>query len=319
MKKRIAAAFLTGILVIATFAACGGATSEESDTDGDPGTEEGDVVALDAIRKAGEDSGYNIYDEHQLVFLSEVKDGFSVEITADNQTTVYSFVECETEDAAVRNADDIDRAGYNIAIRDGRILTCYAVDKKGGSIEGILSSLMEGKPVDKELYDGSAPDPETEEPAEQEAQALLETTAAAPASTSSDQPEGGAITGTWASGTASGKYNTSSGKFEDVSGMGLIYTFREDGTFAQLIVYGDYVATTGKFSVKDGVVTLTDRVSVESSDSGQTWSAQETLPDASSHYSTGSDASGKYLLLGQEGAAPPLEASVNAMKFSFKQ
>lgn len=49
-------------------------------------------------------------------------------------------------DAAINNAKDIDDAGYNIAIRKGGFLTCYGVDKKGGTIEEILSSLLEGNP-----------------------------------------------------------------------------------------------------------------------------------------------------------------------------
>ena len=100
--------------------------------------------------------------------------------------------------------------------------------------------------------------------------------------------------------------------------MGLMYTFHEDGTFAQLIVYGSYIVTTGKYGVSGDLLTLTDRVSIESGDNGQSWSEQEALPDASSYYSFGSGDSGKYLLLGQEGANPPLEASVNAMKLGFK-
>ncbi len=271
----------------------------------EPGSSSG--ITLEAIRKAVEDSGYNIYDQHQLVFLSGAKDGFSAEIKADGQTTVYSFVECETEDAAANNAKAIDDAGYNIAILKERFLSCYAVDKKDGSIKDILSSLMDGIPVDKTLYDGSQENQEDQEPSDQEDQ-----------TSSGQDPTAGDVMGIWISGAVSARYNSESSVFEDVSGMGLIYEFHDDGTFAQLIVFGNYMVTTGKYSASEEVVTLTDRIYFESSDSGQTWSAQEVLPDASCYYEAGTDDSGKYLMLGQEGANPPLEDKVNAMKFKAK-
>jgi hypothetical protein len=72
---------------------------------------------------------------------------------------------------------------------------------------------------------------------------------------------------------------------------------------------------TGKYSVKDGKLTLSNRVVEESSDGGKTWGAKETLPDASAYFTAGSDAAGKYLLIGQEGAEPPLVDKKNAMKY----
>lgn len=108
-----------------------------------------DDITLEMIRSAAEESGFDVTDEHQLIFMKEVKDGISVEIIADDHDTIYSFIECETEDAAIKNAKDIDDAGYNIAIRKGRFLTCYGVDKKEGTIADILTSLLEGKPWQK--------------------------------------------------------------------------------------------------------------------------------------------------------------------------
>ncbi len=102
-------------------------------------------VTLAAIRKAAEDSGYKVTDGHKLAGMKEVKDGFSVQIKADGQDTIYSIIECKTEEAAVKNAQDIDAAGYNIAIRNGKFLTCYAKDKKDGTIKDILATLLSGK------------------------------------------------------------------------------------------------------------------------------------------------------------------------------
>lgn len=267
-------------------------------------------TTLEKIRKAVEDSGYTIYGDSQLVFLSEIKDGFSVEITAESQSTVYSFVECNTEEAAIQNAMDIDNAGYSIAIRDGRFLTCYSVDRKDGVIKDILSSLLQGKSVDRLLYESTFTEPA------QEVTADPQTTDTKADTVLSEQTVSDSMIGTWASGAISGQYNADTGIFEEVSGMGLIYEFHADGTFAQLIVFGDYIVTTGKYSVDDETVILTDRVSLESSDNGQTWGEKQALPDTSGYYRVESDDLGKYLLLGQEGATLPLEVSVNAMKFN---
>lgn len=104
-------------------------------------------TSLSDIRKAAEEAGYIVTDGHNLVFMQDVTDGFSVEIVADGYDVIYSVIECKTEDAAIKNAKDIDDAGYNIAIRNGKLLTCYGVDKKDGTIHDILSSIISGKPV----------------------------------------------------------------------------------------------------------------------------------------------------------------------------
>lgn len=270
-------------------------------------------ITLEKIRKACEDSGFTVYDQQNLVFLNEIKDGFSVEITADNNTTVYSFVECNSEEANIKNAKDIDDAGYSIAIRNGRFLSCYSVDNKDGVIRDILSSLIEGKAVDKSLYESynSSQIINTEDGAEQ----TDNDTTAVLSNESVSEP----ITGTWGSAGVSGSYNSESDSFDEISGMGVLYDFRDDGSFSQLIAFGTYTVTTGKYSIDEGRLTLTDRISVESSDYGLSWSEEEALPDASCYYEIGSDDSGKYLLLGQEDAYLPLEAAVNAMKFSLKE
>ncbi len=280
-----------------------GKASEEPDKD--------DGVSLASIRKAAEASGYTVTDGHQLVFMSEVKDGISIEIDADGQNTVYSFIECETEDAAIKNAKDIDDAGYNIAVRSGQFLTCYASDKKDGSIEDILLSLMAGKTVQTQRESGIS--------SEQPPQESSEQTSAPSGPALAEQSAAGSIAGTWSYSDISGQYNAESGVYEGISGMGIMYTFFEDGTFAQLIAFDSYIVTTGKYSIKDGILTLTDRISVESGSQGQYWYELEELPDASGYYEIGRDDTGEYLLLGQEGMAPPLEPVINAMMLNRKK
>lgn len=161
MKKTIAI-LLIMILACAGMAGCAGnsATADgqkpgsDADVPEDPAspsaaTDSG-AAALAQIRKAAEDAGYTVADGHNLVFLKEVEDGFTVQFVADGQDTVYSVVECQTEEAAVANAKDIDDAGYSIAIRSGKILTCYSVDVKDGTAKEILKSILAGNPLPKE-------------------------------------------------------------------------------------------------------------------------------------------------------------------------
>lgn len=107
-------------------------------------------ITLKEIREATEAAGYPVSDGHQLVFMKDVDDGFTVEIVADGQDTLYSVIECKTEDAAIKNAKDIDDAGYNIALRSGKILTCYNADIEGVTTKKILESILAGKPISNE-------------------------------------------------------------------------------------------------------------------------------------------------------------------------
>ncbi len=130
----------------------------------------------------------------------------------------------------------------------------------------------------------------------------------------------GSITGTWVLGTLSGgNYNASTGKYEGgASGLGQTYTFKSDGTYVSLAVWSNAIWLTGNYSVKDGVLTLTNRISEESNDGGKTWGAKETLPDAKAYFAAGTDDTGKYLLIGEEGAVPPLVDKTNALKYRSK-
>lgn len=158
MRKYITI-FMVLTLICGILVGCGGkpGTPPASHTENQTGegssnsdsTSNEKELTLEQIRKAAEDAGYTVSDGHSLVFMKDVKDGFSVQIVADGQDVIYSVIECETEEASIQNAKEIDGAGYNITIRNGRFLTCYGVDKKDGVAKDILSSILTGEPLEK--------------------------------------------------------------------------------------------------------------------------------------------------------------------------
>ena len=107
------------------------------------------------------------------------------------------------------------------------------------------------------------------------------------------------VEGVWTLGMLSGgAFNAATGKYEGgASGMGQVYTFRPDGTYTALVVFGDTIWFAGKYSVQDDVLTLTDRTAEESKDGGKTWGAVESLPDASAHFSLGATIRGHICFL----------------------
>ncbi|MGI6084556.1 MAG: hypothetical protein ACOYIF_03830 [Acetivibrionales bacterium] len=128
------------------------------------------------------------------------------------------------------------------------------------------------------------------------------------------------IVGSWYAGELNAKYNPQTKMYDNIDNLGFVYTFNEDGTYAQLVCFFGCAVITGRYNVKDGVITITDRTSIEALDeTGTAWSEPEALPDASCYYVAGTDNSGKYLLLGLENATPPLEEGINATKVILKE
>ena len=130
--------------------------------------------------------------------------------------------------------------------------------------------------------------------------------------------------GTWFSGSISGgRYNTLSGRYEGAAGMGMIYYFKADGTFAEMIVWnGPYGGTwaasiTEKYAVKDNVITFSNQVGEQSTDGGKTWKDKKSQSDQSDYFEFGKDESGDYVLFSLEGERPPLDPETNAAKYRF--
>ncbi len=137
--------------------------------------------------------------------------------------------------------------------------------------------------------------------------------------TSPTQTDHSLVIGSWVLGNLSGgAFNAVTGKYEGgATGLGQIYTFKADGTYTGLVIWSNVMCFTGKYSITDGVITLTDRVVEESSDDGRSWGVKENLPDTSTYFTVGTDGTEKYLLLGEEGAELPLVDKKNALKYNF--
>lgn len=128
------------------------------------------------------------------------------------------------------------------------------------------------------------------------------------------------VVGTWVLGTLSGgKFNATTGKYEGgAAGLGQVYNFKSDGTYTAFAIWSNAMFFTGKYSIKDGVLTCTNRFVEESDDDGATWEEKEALSDASAYFEIGTDTKGKYLMMGEEGTAPPLVDTKNALKYYQK-
>lgn len=129
--------------------------------------------------------------------------------------------------------------------------------------------------------------------------------------------EGNPVLGTWMLGMVSGaEFDSATGQYlGGASGMGQLYLFRDDGTYQALVTWMETMYFEGNYAVKGDVLELTKRVVKESTDLGKTWSGSESLPDASTFFLLGRDEVGAYLLLGGEGAEPPLVDKTNAARY----
>ncbi len=152
----------------------------------------------------------------------------------------------------------------------------------------------------------------------------IDTIKAAPAEApvEAPAPESGSIVGKWGKGMAGARYNAVTRSFEfGAYGTEHEYQFNSDGTFTQLIKTGSgsVISITGDYTTSGGMLTLTYKSSKESSDFGNTWTAGNVRPPASYYYEIGKDGDDSYLMIGSEGAAPPLEAETNAAKYWLRQ
>jgi len=134
--------------------------------------------------------------------------------------------------------------------------------------------------------------------------------------------ESGSIVGKWGKGKAGATYNALTRSFDfGVYGTEQEYQFNSDGTFTELIKTGSgsVISIAGDYTVSGGMLTLTYKSSKESSDFGNTWVEGKTRQPASHHYEIGEDGENSYLMIGLEGATPPLDPETNAARYWLRQ
>jgi hypothetical protein len=104
-------------------------------------------LTLAAIKKAAEAAGYIVSDGHQYILMDDIVDGLTIEIVADGAHTLYSVAECATEEAAKKNAKEINDAGYSISLRNGRFISSYDAENKGEDRKALLPAILAGSPL----------------------------------------------------------------------------------------------------------------------------------------------------------------------------
>jgi hypothetical protein len=134
--------------------------------------------------------------------------------------------------------------------------------------------------------------------------------------------ESGSVVGKWGHGMTGALYNISKGSFDfGVYGTELEYDFKSDGTFTQVIKTGagSVTSITGSYTVSGDILALTYKESKVSSDFGKTWTAGNARSPASYYYELGTDSDSSYLMIGLEGATPPLDTETNAVQYWFRE
>lgn len=109
-------------------------------------------LTLADIKKAAEAAGYLVSDGHQYILMDDLIGGITIEIVADGSHTLYSVAECATEEAAERNAKEIDDAGYAHALCSGKFISSYDAENKGTERKKLLSAILAGKPLPAPAY-----------------------------------------------------------------------------------------------------------------------------------------------------------------------
>ncbi len=133
-----------------------------------------------------------------------------------------------------------------------------------------------------------------------------------------DHQSVGTIIGKWGNGSTGAVFNITKGSFDfGAYGFGQEYYFYDDGTFYELITsgLGSAASIFGNYTVNSEIITFSYTSSKVSSDYGETWTAGNTPPPASYYYELGADSNGDYLVIGLEGAEPPLDIETNAVLY----
>ena len=122
------------------------------------------------------------------------------------------------------------------------------------------------------------------------------------------------LIGTWFTGSAGERYyEPGTGAFKYQSGIGLQYTFSNDGTYDQVAIndnmFGGRSIIFGKglWGASGGTIHLTNKMYQISTDRGETWKTPYSLPSSTMKYRLGTDENGQYLKVYRNGSSEGLE------------
>ena len=112
--------------------------------------------------------------------------------------------------------------------------------------------------------------------------------------------------GAWMAGTWTGvEFNDTAGKYEGIGpGMGYIWVFRFDDTFAALSMFFENLYVTGKYEVQGSKLSLRNE-RFRRQKTGRNLSEPEAIPDESIRWVLGNDDQGAYILMVEMDAEPP--------------
>ena len=161
MKKILA--FALALVLALSLAACGGGSNPTNDPSSGGGSNATDKpsnnnnnsggVALDSMKKAARDAGYEVEESYSTVWGDGIVGGFSVDY-GDMTTPVLEFKDKASADAVAKQEKD---AGYNYPVQNGKFLTFAAASE--GIVEdddekAFFESLINGRTIPDNNYSG---------------------------------------------------------------------------------------------------------------------------------------------------------------------
>ena len=161
MKKILA--FALALVLALSLAACGGGSNPRNDPSSGGGSNATDKpsnnnnnsggVALDSMKKAARDAGYEVEESYSTVWGDGIVGGFSVDY-GDMTTPVLEFNDKASADAVAKQEKD---AGYNYPVQNGKFLTFAAASE--GVVEdddekAFFESLINGRTIPDNNYSG---------------------------------------------------------------------------------------------------------------------------------------------------------------------
>lgn len=134
--KKLFVMLMAVLMVCGLLAGCGGSSKT-----GGGGT------SIEKIRQAAKDAGYTVADGYKAIGATDVTGCFSVHVVTEDKDVLYTVMEFKTEAAAKAYAKEVDDAGYNISIINGKIMGFYSVNSKESKQKEIIESIVKGTPI----------------------------------------------------------------------------------------------------------------------------------------------------------------------------